>query len=76
LACARRNWRHETPDRCGAGSTPARCRMLHTVLAPIVSPSRHSSPWTAVAPGRVLFGQPQDQLAELGRHGGTATPVG
>jgi len=30
----------------------------------------------AVAPGRVLFGHPQDQLAELGRYGGTATPVG
>jgi hypothetical protein len=29
----------------------------------------------AVAPGRVLFGHPQDQLAELGRYGGTATPV-
>jgi len=29
----------------------------------------------AVAPSRVLLGHPQDQLAELGRHGRTATPV-
>jgi hypothetical protein len=27
------NSRHETAVRCGAASTPARCRMLHTVLA-------------------------------------------
>ena len=30
----------------------------------------------AVAPGRVLPGQPQHQSAELGRHGRTATPMG
>jgi hypothetical protein len=29
----------------------------------------------AVAPGRVLLGHPQDQLAELGRHGRTPTTV-
>ena len=36
LAWARRNCRHETIDRLGAGSTPTRCRMHHTVLAPIL----------------------------------------
>jgi hypothetical protein len=35
LAWARKNWRHETADRLGAGATPARRRMVHTVLAPI-----------------------------------------
>jgi hypothetical protein len=46
LAWARRNCRHVMADRAGAGSTPARCRMVHTVLAPILSlyPRRHSSP--------------------------------
>jgi hypothetical protein len=34
LAWARRNCRHETADRVGAGATPARWRMVHTVLAP------------------------------------------
>ena len=37
--------RQVTADRCGAGSTPARWRMVHTVLAPILEPSRQSSPW-------------------------------
>jgi hypothetical protein len=36
IGLARRNCRHETVDRLGAGSTPARCRMHHTVLAPIL----------------------------------------
>jgi hypothetical protein len=35
LAWARRNCRHVSADRIGAGSTPARCRMAQTVLAPI-----------------------------------------
>jgi hypothetical protein len=48
LACARRNCRQVSADRLGAGSTPARCRIVHTVLAPILPlyPRRHSSPWT------------------------------
>jgi hypothetical protein len=29
FACARRNCRHVMADRVGAGSTPARCRMVH-----------------------------------------------
>jgi hypothetical protein len=34
-------------DRAGVGATPARRRMVHTVLAPILSlyPRRNSSPW-------------------------------
>jgi hypothetical protein len=45
LAWARRNCRHETAERVGAGSTPARSRMTQTVLAPILKPRRHSAPW-------------------------------
>jgi hypothetical protein len=37
LAWARRNCRQVSADRAGAGSMPARCRMVHTVLAPILS---------------------------------------
>ena len=36
LAWARRNCRQVRADRLGAGSTPARCRMAQTVLAPIL----------------------------------------
>jgi len=42
FAWARRNHRHVTADRAGAGSTPAQCRMVHMVLAPSLHPSRHS----------------------------------
>ncbi len=35
VAWARRNCRQLRADRLGAGSTPARCRMVHTLLAPI-----------------------------------------
>jgi hypothetical protein len=45
LAWARRNCRQVRADRLGAGSVPARCRMAQTVLAPILEPSRPSSPW-------------------------------
>jgi hypothetical protein len=47
LAWAQRNCRQVSANRLGAGSTPARWRMAHTVLAPILSlyPSRPSSPW-------------------------------
>jgi hypothetical protein len=38
-------------DRLGVGSTPTRCGMVHAVLAPILFPSRHSSPWTSRSPG-------------------------
>jgi hypothetical protein len=77
VACARRNCRQVRADRTGAGSTPARCRMVHTVLAPILSldPRRHSSPWMRRYPRSVLPGQPQHQLAELCRHGWPATLV-
>jgi hypothetical protein len=46
LAWARRNCRQVRADRLGAGSTPARWRIAHTVLAPSLYLSRHSSPWT------------------------------
>jgi hypothetical protein len=36
LACTRRNCRQESADRLGAGSTPARWRMVQMVLAPIL----------------------------------------
>jgi hypothetical protein len=39
------NCRQVSADRTGAGATPARCRMVHTVPAPIWYPRRHSSPW-------------------------------
>jgi hypothetical protein len=45
LAWAGRNCRQEIAERVGAGSTPARSRMAQTVLAPILEPRRHSSPW-------------------------------
>jgi hypothetical protein len=46
-AWACRTCRHETAGRLGAGATPARCRIVHTVLAPTLPlyPRRHSSPW-------------------------------
>src|SRR4029453_10716327 len=44
LAWAPRNCRQVIADRFGAGSTPARCRMAQTVLAPSLYPSRHSPP--------------------------------
>jgi hypothetical protein len=76
LACARRNCRHEGADRFGAGSTPARCRMVQTVLAPSLYPEpTQSSVDAAVAPGRVLPGQPQHQRTHLWRGTWTATPV-
>jgi len=63
LAWARRNCRHDTADRVGAGATPARWRMVHTVLARSCSPGgtarrgrggspRSGSPWPAAAPKR------------------------
>src|SRR4029453_7238509 len=50
LAWAPRNCRQVIADRFGAGSTPARCRMAQTVLAPSLYPSRHSSPGTLRCP--------------------------
>jgi hypothetical protein len=61
LAWARRNCRQETADRVGAGSMPARCRMVHTVLAPILpllAEAAQLAVDAAVPPGRVLPGQP------------------
>jgi beta-glucanase (GH16 family) len=45
LAWARRNSRHVSDDRRGAGSIPDCCRINHTVLAAIRTPSPASSPW-------------------------------
>jgi hypothetical protein len=45
LACARRNSRHVSDERRGAGSIPACCRIDQTVLAAIRTPSPASSPW-------------------------------
>jgi hypothetical protein len=59
LAWARRNCRQVRADRLGAGSTPPRCRMAQTVLAPDpVAESAQLAVDAAVAPGRVLPGQP------------------
>jgi hypothetical protein len=44
-AWTRRNCLHVMADRSGAGATPARLSMAHTVLAPTLHPSRHNSPW-------------------------------
>jgi hypothetical protein len=81
LAWARRNCRHVSADRLGAGSTPPRCRMAQTVLAPSVDPSRHSSPWTrrypssgspwpAAAPDRGSLPPRLDDHAGVGRSNG------
>jgi hypothetical protein len=39
------NCRQAGPDRRGAGSMPAACRISHTVDAAIACPSRATSPW-------------------------------
>jgi hypothetical protein len=71
-AWARRNRRQVSADRLGAASTPARCRMAQMVLAPeLVAESAQFAVDAAVAPGRVLPGQPQHQTAELQRHAWT-----
>ena len=44
LAWARKNSRHGSDDRRGAGSMPDCCRIDQTVLAAIRTPSRASSP--------------------------------
>jgi hypothetical protein len=55
---------------------PACCRLVHTPLAPIRSPSRHSWPCTRREP-QVGFSLTSrgTQATQLGRHGRTATPV-
>jgi hypothetical protein len=50
LARAVRNWRQLGPDRRGAGSRPASCRICHTVEAAMRWPSRTSSPYPRRCP--------------------------
>jgi hypothetical protein len=50
LACAVRNCLQLGPDRRGAGSMPASCRICHTVEAAMRWPSRTSSPCTRRCP--------------------------
>jgi hypothetical protein len=45
LAWARKNCRHVSDDRRGAGSMPACRKIDQTVLAAIRTPSPVSSPW-------------------------------
>jgi hypothetical protein len=45
VACAVRNWRHVGPEQCGAGSSPARLSISHTVEGATRCPSPVSSPW-------------------------------
>jgi hypothetical protein len=54
---ARRNCRQLRADRLGAGSTPARRRIAHTVLAPIVSciPAGTARRGCGDPPGRILL---------------------
>ncbi len=49
-ACARRNCRQPGPERRGAGSMPAACRISHTVDGATVTPSLVSSPWIRRCP--------------------------
>ncbi len=49
-AWAVRNCFQVGPDRRGAGSIPASCRICHTVEAAIRWPSLTSSPWTRRCP--------------------------
>jgi len=83
VAWARKNCRQVSADRAGAGATPARRRIAHTVLVPIRSlyPSRHNSPWMrryprsgspwpAAAPAREARPPPADGHAGGGRSSG------
>src|SRR5450755_298557 len=49
-AWACRNCRQPGPERRGAGSMPAECRICHTVDGAIVTPSFVSSPWIRRCP--------------------------
>ena len=49
-AWARRNCRQVGPERRGAGSMPAACRIFQTVDGAIVTPSFVSSPWMRRCP--------------------------
>jgi hypothetical protein len=87
LACARRNCRHVIADRVGAGSTPARCRMVHTVLARSCrrggtarrgcggSP-RSGSPWPAAAPEHGFLTRYSADHAGVGSSSGAAPGLG
>jgi hypothetical protein len=65
-AWAVRNWRQVGPERCGAGSMPAACRISQTVDGAI-SPGGEFAVNPPVAPGAVLAGQAQDELLDDGR---------
>ena len=72
-ACARRNFAQDWPARRGAGPTPAARRILHTAAAGTRYPVPQARLLTldpAVAPCRVLPGQPQDQPRTSARVGG------
>jgi hypothetical protein len=49
-ARAARNCRHVGPERRGAGSMPAACRISRTVDGAAVTPSLVSSPWIRRCP--------------------------
>src|SRR6266545_2830664 len=49
-AWAARNCRQVGPDRRGAGSMPAACKISHTVDAAIEYPRRANSPWILLCP--------------------------
>ena len=70
LAWERMNSDQDGPVRSRVGSMPAARRIFHTVDAATLWPRRRSSPWiAAVAPGRVLAGQSDDQSPEFGVDG-------
>jgi hypothetical protein len=57
-----RNCRQLGPDRRGAGSMPAACRISHTVDGATVPPSFVSSPWIRrCPPQRILLRQADDK---------------
>ena len=70
-AWARRNCRQVGPERRGAGSTPAACRISQTVDGATVMPSFTSSSWIRRCPQRILPGQAQHQ--PLDTRGGRRT---
>jgi len=80
IACAWavRNCRQVGPDRRGAGSMPAACRISHTVDPAITCPSRASSPWILRWPQAGFSRHPDDQHPDRGPGGRSSwtAPVG
>jgi hypothetical protein len=74
-ACEVRNWRQVGPARRGAGSTPAWFKdPPHGAGGEFVAQADQFSLNTAMTSGRILGGQPKDQVADLFGHGWPGEP--